>query len=1236
MRFSIISPSYNQAAYIARTIETVAKQNYADKEHIIVDGGSTDGSVEILREMAAARPHISAIVEPDNGQADAINKGFRAATGDILCWVNTDDYFLDDNVLSDVAEFFKQNPAADVVYGRGVRVDDSGKVIREAWINRNITGPASLRESLGVLQPSLFFRRSVFEKVGGLSEEYNLQLDYEYWIRMLIGGARFKFMDRLISGATVHVDAKSTKSRLLQLSECLSMLSDMYGEVPDVWFDRFARFQVTGRDEKTGSQSTLSPEEKERSEAVAQMTRQVLSASGPDTPRSGRRIIVTSFDSQYFDQGLNLIASLHRTSFYSYDEIVVYPLGLSAAEREMLVSLDRVRLLEFAEPPPPGFPDFFEPKGRAYKTSCISGVGLDLLPGDLVLWMDAGLSCCSDIAEVFDKLENEDWFICDHDDSRHWPFYNINFTHPAAVDVIAPTAEELLALHLCSCIVGHKRGGAFQHLIDEAYALGRNRAAIMWPKVLRADDKQKPAIPGGNMRNYRNSLVNGDGKISVPIEQLLRQFPYYGHRTQSIYSVLCYRYNAPVSSGRLFRRSNEESSQAATKNWTHSASDVSKSASRNALGGVTSETRIYHHRGVFSDLAGLKFKRSSEPAFIVGNGPSLRGFDFERLRGRVWVGMNAAYRYWDSIGIYPHLYVCFDTVVQDSHAPEIKRLIERREEYGIRWFFLRRSFLEFWPEAANLSCVLFLEDLQEDVSWFDRDKITTGSFSAYCCAFLGHTEIYVLGVDLNYVEQIPEASVEGRELVIKEQVANNPNYFFDGYQKPGDRYNPPNRHAGMHVRSWGAIPDAFADYPIRIVNCNPESAVRCFPFSTIDKVLKSIDSRQTAALRASELFDQMIARQDYFRSILLARLGVKEAAAHRKMDAPQITRFCNWLRSEWGLPSNASPLGWRQTAHIGVSDRLQDVSSVWMSELDNLRLAFDAFLSGVASRLEQAAQADLSNRRMLDELSAKLSNLHKAGEPNTAAANTPPQPSSGAVDGKPAAVKKDTTSESKVASVAAAPPRTVAGAENPKPVSAQEENVTPIRLNTVTKTAATNSAPLNEITHALFKNAIGHRLAVDSATSGIPSWFKFSADLVLPGPLSGAITETTPEMPFVLFGISCYYSTPGALHLRWGEGADTIERSLQLPVPRACKLDIECDGQQVKIWIDGFQQAVLPGRVRSGRYRLGFGYMKRGFSGHFRDASLRWRIAGRPEEGFLSMADMLRPADPQPMPKRSS
>lgn len=175
-------------------------------EHIIIDGGSSDNTLEIIRRYADALVYW--VSEPDRGQSHAINKGFSRSTGDILCWLNSDDYFLDDS-LSYVSHFFEINRDADVLCG-GVRlVNADGDLLFEL--------PAKFegREQLirywhgyHMHQPSIFWRRRVYETIGGVNERLHLSMDYDYWIRM---AARFEIhvVDRPLSNATLHSDQKT-------------------------------------------------------------------------------------------------------------------------------------------------------------------------------------------------------------------------------------------------------------------------------------------------------------------------------------------------------------------------------------------------------------------------------------------------------------------------------------------------------------------------------------------------------------------------------------------------------------------------------------------------------------------------------------------------------------------------------------------------------------------------------------------------------------------------------------------------------------------------------------------------------------------------------------------------------------------------------------------------------------------------------------------------------------------
>lgn len=246
---------------------------------------------------------------------------------------------------------------------------------------------------------------------------------------------------------------------------------------------------------------------------------------------------------------------------------------------------------------------------------------------------------------------------------------------------------------------------------------------------------------------------------------------------------------------------------------------------------------------------------------VLGNGPSLRGFDFERLSGVHSLGMNAAYRYWDRIGWYPTHYCCLDPELIATHHAEIARLV--REEQ-VETAFLNGAFLDHHPDAAGDDRYVFLD--QFNPHWFEKrgkahglifhdaeaflsdapSKITTGSHAVRYAAWLGYERITILGIDLRYVEVIPEARAEGElRLVMTETPAANPNYFFDDYQQAGDTYQVPNPavHDGnLHLQAFEAL---RGDYAKRsgapwLTNSNPRSLLQekgVLPFAPIDEVL---------------------------------------------------------------------------------------------------------------------------------------------------------------------------------------------------------------------------------------------------------------------------------------------------------------------------------------------------------------------------------------------------------------
>jgi len=176
---SIVTPSYNQAEYLDFTMQSVLHQDYENIEYLVVDGDSNDGSQEIIQKYANQLTWW--ISEPDQGQADAINKGFRRASGEIVAWLNSDDLYLP-GAVSAAVELFEKNPDASVVYGDAVSADSQGSLLNE--LKFDTWGTADFLQFKIICQPAVFMRRSALEKVGYLDASYHFFLDHQLWIRL--------------------------------------------------------------------------------------------------------------------------------------------------------------------------------------------------------------------------------------------------------------------------------------------------------------------------------------------------------------------------------------------------------------------------------------------------------------------------------------------------------------------------------------------------------------------------------------------------------------------------------------------------------------------------------------------------------------------------------------------------------------------------------------------------------------------------------------------------------------------------------------------------------------------------------------------------------------------------------------------------------------------------------------------------------------------------------------------
>ncbi|MCK4348108.1 MAG: glycosyltransferase [Thermoplasmatales archaeon] len=230
-KISIITPSLNQGQFIERTILSILNQDYPNIEYIVMDGGSTDNTVEILKKYADRLIWKS---EPDKGQSDAINKGFRMATGEILAWLNSDDTYKA-GAIKTMAGYLIEHPEADMVYSDGEIVDVNDKVIGVFK-----SGSVNLRGwlycgGINIFQPGVFFKNSVIEKIGLLDESLHYNMDTDYWIRMAQTGLSMRHIEKPLARLRWHKAAK-TYPILRQHRRLHLLILRKYGGFPFLFY----------------------------------------------------------------------------------------------------------------------------------------------------------------------------------------------------------------------------------------------------------------------------------------------------------------------------------------------------------------------------------------------------------------------------------------------------------------------------------------------------------------------------------------------------------------------------------------------------------------------------------------------------------------------------------------------------------------------------------------------------------------------------------------------------------------------------------------------------------------------------------------------------------------------------------------------------------------------------------------------------------------------------------------
>lgn len=206
-KITIVTPSFNQASFIKETIESVLNQDYPNFEYFVVDGGSTDGSVDIIREYEDRITWW--ISEKDDGQSDAINKGFRRSTGELCAWVNSDDVLLP-NCLREIAEFYLANNQPDIINSNCIYINAESKIIGVSIVPKQ-TYFFAKRCVWFMTQPAVFYKTSVIRQNNYLNVDFHLAMDVDMWIKLMKMNCRFEHIPKFLGAFRRQENSKTSQ-----------------------------------------------------------------------------------------------------------------------------------------------------------------------------------------------------------------------------------------------------------------------------------------------------------------------------------------------------------------------------------------------------------------------------------------------------------------------------------------------------------------------------------------------------------------------------------------------------------------------------------------------------------------------------------------------------------------------------------------------------------------------------------------------------------------------------------------------------------------------------------------------------------------------------------------------------------------------------------------------------------------------------------------------------------------
>lgn len=228
-------PSFQQSQFIEASIQSVLAQDYEHVELIVIDGGSTDGTVELLKKVSAQDKRLRFISEPDQGPADALNKALKLVRGTIIGWLNSDDLYLQGAIKRAVVEF-ESNKQWLMIYGHAQHINERGEIINTYPTKRPEVGLQAFNQGCYICQPTVFFKYIMPILLGGFNVQLKTAFDFDYWLRAFSAfPEKIGFLEAMQAQSRLHSNCITLRQRSLVMQEGMSLLAQNFGKAPKEW-----------------------------------------------------------------------------------------------------------------------------------------------------------------------------------------------------------------------------------------------------------------------------------------------------------------------------------------------------------------------------------------------------------------------------------------------------------------------------------------------------------------------------------------------------------------------------------------------------------------------------------------------------------------------------------------------------------------------------------------------------------------------------------------------------------------------------------------------------------------------------------------------------------------------------------------------------------------------------------------------------------------------------------------